>query len=111
MIQAKFKCKDGSFVSMTVLGHALSGEYGHDLVCAAVSTLTFSLVNNLERLTQVAPIVDLDPDGGYLYCEIPADLDDNQAQLAEVLFKSCYYALKDDVSASQPDYLQVSLKK
>ena len=29
---------------VTVQGHALSGEVGRDLVCAAVSTLTYTLV-------------------------------------------------------------------
>ena len=36
--------------TVTVEGHANSGEYGHDLVCAAVSALTHTLRANLEQL-------------------------------------------------------------
>ena len=35
---------------LTVKGHANSGESGHDLVCAAVSILTDTLVLNIKRL-------------------------------------------------------------
>ena len=35
---------------VTVLGHAKSGEMGHDLVCAAVSALTLTLAENVASL-------------------------------------------------------------
>lgn len=34
-----------------IIGHAGAGPPGHDLVCAAVSTLVQTLVNSLEELT------------------------------------------------------------
>ena len=32
---------------VTIKGHAQSGEYGNDLVCAAVSALTYTLAENI----------------------------------------------------------------
>lgn len=33
---------------LTVMGHAYSGETGHDLVCAAVSAVVYSLAINVD---------------------------------------------------------------
>lgn len=35
---------------LTVSGHALSGEKGHDLVCAAASMLTYTLAAFIEKI-------------------------------------------------------------
>lgn len=35
---------------VNVVGHANSAEKGHDLVCAAASTLVYTLAGNVERL-------------------------------------------------------------
>lgn len=35
---------------ITIDGHALSGESGHDLVCAAASILTYTLANTVDNM-------------------------------------------------------------
>ncbi|MDO4671256.1 MAG: ribosomal-processing cysteine protease Prp [Aerococcus sp.] len=110
MITVQFKQNTHKeWVAMEASGHALSGEYGHDLVCAAVSTLTISLVNNIERLTGIAPIVSLDPDGGYLYMERPEGLNDNQLGIFQLLVESTYLALSEDVAGNYAEYLTVTI--
>ena len=47
--------------------------------------------------------------GGYLYCELPQGLSDAQKQVAQILMKNCYLALKEDVAKSAPESLQVIL--
>lgn len=37
-------------LSVTVKGHANSGEVGHDLVCSAVSILAYTLAADVERM-------------------------------------------------------------
>lgn len=37
---------------LSVNGHASEGLYGHDIVCAAISALTFALVAALHELSQ-----------------------------------------------------------
>lgn len=46
MIEVRFRPGN-----ITVTGHAGAGPPGHDLVCAAVSTLVQTLVSSLEELT------------------------------------------------------------
>ena len=48
MIHITFIDKNGKFYSLEVKGHAGSGPYGHDLVCAAVSAIVLGGLNNLQ---------------------------------------------------------------
>ena len=47
-------------------GHADYAEDGDDIVCAAVSALTFNAVNSIEKFTEDAFQVEQAEDGGYL---------------------------------------------
>ena len=65
MIRANFKMTpDHKIASFKLTGHADSGDYGHDIVCAAVSVLTISTVNGLERVLHTKPTVEMNEDGG-----------------------------------------------
>lgn len=46
--------QSGDLIQLTVSGHAGSGPFGHDLVCAAVSALTQSLEINVEGAESLA---------------------------------------------------------
>lgn len=84
MVTVEFKRKQGRIVSFTLSGHANFGPYGHDLVCAGVSAVSFGTVNAVEVLCGVKMSVDQEEDGGYLSCSVPDDLDeatDGQVQL------------------------------
>lgn len=44
--------KCGNFISnIEIKGHALSSEYGKDVVCAGISTVITGICNSLEELT------------------------------------------------------------
>lgn len=72
MIKASFaRRSSGDFESVELSGHAGSGEYGFDIVCAAASTLAINLVNSLESLAGCSVHVDLnDKDGGYMRIDL-----------------------------------------
>ena len=59
--------------SVTIEGHAGSGEKGHDLVCAAVSILAYtlaSLVDGLEYETQIhGATVEMNDGDAWISCE------------------------------------------
>ena len=48
MIKVKISKAGTTFKSLQVKGHAGSGPYGHDLVCAAVSAVITGGLNNLK---------------------------------------------------------------
>lgn len=48
MIHIVFIDRNEKFFSLEVRGHAGSGPYGHDLVCAAISGIILGGLNNLQ---------------------------------------------------------------
>lgn len=65
------RCPDGNICGFEMKGHANSGPYGSDLVCAGASAVSFGALNAIEQLTAVAPEVRQSPDGGRLSCRLP----------------------------------------
>ena len=60
---------------LSVSGHAKSGEKGHDLVCASVSILCYTLaalVKNMENAAQARyPTVKLSEGDALIDCKVP----------------------------------------
>ncbi|MGF0040355.1 ribosomal-processing cysteine protease Prp [Peptoniphilaceae bacterium SGI.131] len=50
MIEALIKKRDGKIVGYTISGHANYAEYNSDIVCSAVSILTY---NNIDTFTDI----------------------------------------------------------
>ena len=63
------------FNRVSIEGHALSGEVGHDLVCASASILTYTLaefVKNMKEARQIAfPAIDLAEGHALIACNAP----------------------------------------
>ncbi len=85
MITARFRRdRNQHLVSVQLTGHAGSGAYGYDIVCAATSTLALNTVNSLENLTssQFDYAVDME-NGGYLTIRLQDDKDEKSFLLME----------------------------
>lgn len=82
------------YVGFEISGHANSGPYGFDLVCAAVSAISFGTVNALYELCAIEPIIEQANDGGYLYVELPKDISEEQFQKAQTIIKTMLVSLE-----------------
>ncbi|WP_026494638.1 ribosomal-processing cysteine protease Prp [Butyrivibrio sp. WCD3002] len=60
------KNSDGEYMGFELSGHAGSGEYGKDIVCAAISMLTINTVNSLEKFTDDAFTCDANAEEGHI---------------------------------------------
>lgn len=56
MIEVKY-CRHHN--SVTVTGHAQSGEVGHDLVCASASILVYTLASFVENMVEAKQLSDV----------------------------------------------------
>lgn len=52
MITIETKIKDDLIYNVSVHGHAMYDDYGKDIVCAAVSSIVMTSVNNILSLDQ-----------------------------------------------------------
>ena len=108
MIRASFhQNSDQKIDSFLIKGHADSGPYGQDLVCAAVSATTIGTINNLEKLTKAVPQVVIDEvNGGHLGCQFDKAISHDTALLMDNLF----WILKD-IEGSYPKNIEVQVQK
>lgn len=64
MICVECTKKDNKINHLVINGHANSAPYGKDLVCAAVSSITFGGLNNLEKPENF--VIKTNEDDGYI---------------------------------------------
>ncbi len=94
MIQVQVKRCEGNIVSFEISGHANSGPYGFDLVCAAVSAVSFGSVNAALKLSTTELTIDQREDGGYLKVDIPDSLREEQRDKVQLIFEAMIVSLQ-----------------
>ncbi len=108
MIHAHFETTDEQYKRFTLSGHADSGPYGHDLVCAAVSALTIGTANNLSRIASIEPEIDADEEeGGFLEVVLPQVDEETHLETAQILLANLYFSLLD-IQEEYGEFLSVS---
>ena len=108
MIQVKVECDEHKQLrSVRISGHADSGPYGYDLVCAGVSAVTFGAVNAIEELCQVELDIEQAEDGGYLHCSVPDSFRTQPNEHVYVLLEGMISSLKT-IEASYSEHIQVN---
>lgn len=101
MIDIQIIQKDSSIVSVELSGHADSGPYGYDIVCAAVSALTIGTANSLMVLAGIPlDVKSANEEGGYLKFSLPKDLTEKQIETARILLDSLCLSL----SSTEEEY-------
>lgn len=89
-----------------ITGHANFGEYGRDIVCAAVSGISIGMVNAIEKMFGVQVHAD-DDHPGKLDCQLPGDLDDVEtADKIRLLMEAMVVSLKN-VADEYPSYVKI----
>ncbi len=80
MIRVTIHTKNSDILEMEVKGHADSAEYGKDLVCAGVSSITTGLLNALDEYCK--DTCELELRSGYVHVKVNENTHDNQLILA-----------------------------
>ncbi|ENH97960.1 hypothetical protein J416_02861 [Gracilibacillus halophilus YIM-C55.5] len=108
MIQVLIERKNHDITAYTVKGHADSGPYGHDLVCAAVSAITFGAANAVSELCEIDLYVDQAGDeGGYLHIAIPSQVDEAILKKAAWLLEGMLVSLQS-VESEYGQFLSIA---
>ncbi|HEX6595155.1 MAG TPA: ribosomal-processing cysteine protease Prp [Bacillota bacterium] len=94
MIKVIVYRKENELTGFELSGHAKSGPYGYDLVCAGVSAVSFGAINAVMKLCDVDLPVTQGCDGGYLSVTIPVSMDESIKQKAILLFEGMVISLE-----------------
>ncbi|KGX93489.1 hypothetical protein N781_10665 [Pontibacillus halophilus JSM 076056 = DSM 19796] len=109
MIEVTFTRKENSIVAFELSGHAESGPYGYDLVCAAVSAVSFGTVNAIVELCEFEPIIEQGGEGGYLLVELPKYLTATTQEKAQTLIEGMWVSLRT-IERDYGQYITISSK-
>ncbi len=96
------------FRGFTAEGHAgATGEREYDLVCCAVSVLTVTAANALEKVARVRP-VEAEGDG-LVTCFLPEGMSDGAWKTAQIIFRTMECGL-ESIAAEYPEQLRIERK-
>jgi uncharacterized protein YsxB (DUF464 family) len=87
-------------------GHADSGPYGHDLVCAGASAVSFGSVNAIAALCGVELDIEME-EGGFLRCYVPNGLDDVTYEKVQILLEGMLVSLQS-IAEEYSSYIQIN---
>ncbi len=83
--------KDKVAKGIEIKGHAGYGEYGQDIICAAVSSLALNMANSVEEFTEDHFEGSVSDDGGYFSFSFPDEISPE----SQLLMKSLILGLQN----------------
>ena len=83
--------KDKIAKGIEIKGHAGYGEYGQDIICAAVSSLALNMANSVEEFTEDHFEGSVSDDGGYFSFSFPDEISPE----SQLLMKSLILGLQN----------------
>lgn len=99
--------QEGDLDFLEVSGHAGYGDYGHDIVCAAVSSQVISFENSLDHLLDLPVRVDVDQEaGGYLRLDLSQTHQPSKREAVRLLTRHVILAL-EAIAETYPDNIRV----
>ncbi|RSL32287.1 ribosomal-processing cysteine protease Prp [Salibacterium salarium] len=108
MINVKVDRNDTKRITaFSMSGHADSGPYGYDLVCAGASAVSFGTVNAIDALCEVELDVDMADEGGYIHCVVPGHVTGHVSNEIQLLLEGMLVSLQT-IADEYSDYIQIS---
>ncbi|HEY4601176.1 MAG TPA: ribosomal-processing cysteine protease Prp [Cerasibacillus sp.] len=101
--------KQNAITAFELSGHAESGPYGHDLVCAAVSAVSFGAVNAVSELCQIDLDIDQGEEGGYLRVALPSHLEQSTKEKAMLLLEGMVVSL-ETIERDYGEFIKIHYK-
>ena len=108
MITVTVTRENGEPVGFRVSGHANMGEYGEDLVCAAVSAIVQTAILGITEVCNISAGVSIEE--GETTCILSKDADPDEIQNAGIVINTMIAGLRS-IQASYPKTLKFRNKE
>lgn len=89
---------------VTISGHAGYDDYGKDIVCSAVSSVSINIINAARALLDVP--LETEQSDGKIVCRIPHLEDRDQAERVQLLMETLVFSLKA-IAEEYPSFVSV----
>ncbi len=108
MITVTVTRENGTPVGFHVSGHANMGEYGEDLVCAAVSAIVQTAILGITEVCHISAGVSIEE--GDTTCILTKDTAEDEIQRAAIVFDTMIAGLRS-IQSSYPKTLKFRNKE
>lgn len=108
MVTVTMTLCDGKAVGFQVRGHANCGEYGSDLVCAAISAVVQTAILGITDVLKLEAGVSISE--GDTTCILAKDTSDADLEKAQIVFDTMQKGLKS-IALSRPRTLKFRMKE
>ena len=86
MIKIKFLKKNERIIYFEITGHANHGEYGEDIVCSSVSSVSQMTLNGLIETLKLDDRLQYEEKEGYIVCDLDkSNLTDDEIEKSQLL--------------------------
>lgn len=92
MIKIIIYRKEDLITGFELSGHADSGPYGYDLVCAGVSAVSFGSVNAVTSLCDIELDINMN-ENGYLKVLLPENISAETKEKTQLIFEAMVISL------------------
>jgi len=106
MISVTFFRKENEIDEITVSGHAGYSDQGEDIICAAVSVLTISILNGLTEIVGRKDLCEVVKDG-YTNFTVPKSSSELQNIKTEILLATYQLGIQG-IKEAYGDYLKIN---
>ena len=109
MTNVTFYKKNNNIIGFKCIGHANYGEYGSDIVCASISSISQSAVMGLTKVLNIKCDFKTDDKKGSLECWLPNIENEEIFSNAQAILNTALVALKD-LEKGYPLNIKVEVK-
>ncbi|AQS55194.1 ribosomal-processing cysteine protease Prp [Novibacillus thermophilus] len=89
---------------VSISGHALYDDYGKDIVCAAVSSVSINILNAIETLLDVS--LEMEEGEDSIVARVPDMEEPNRAEHVQLLMETLVYSL-NAIAKEYPSFVSV----
>ncbi len=95
MTNIKINYKNNNIVSFEISGHTGYEDYGKDILCASISSISQSAVLGITKVLNIKATVQKNDKKGYLKMVLPKEITQNEMEQAQIILKTMEASLKD----------------
>lgn len=105
MITARFKRKHENIICFNISGHAGYADSGLDIVCSAVSSISYTIANGITDVLYIEPEIVVNENDGLINLDLSRNPEE-EIERSQVLMKTMLLGIKS-IEQMYGDYIKV----
>lgn len=105
MITIAIKRRSQTVREVSISGHANYDDYGKDIVCAAVSSVSINIINATEIIVGVP--LETEQGEGLIVCRVPDLGESRTAEKVQLLMETLVFSLKS-IAKEYPSFVSIT---